>query len=60
MESNNQPETTVTACSTITTEELNAILENDNLKILDCSAQKGRQPGDTTGINFLKCHIKGA
>jgi len=48
------------ACSTITTRELNAVLGNEDLKILDCSTQIGVRPGETTGINFLKCHIKGA
>ena len=48
------------APSIISTDDLNAILGNANLRILDCSVSMGRQPGDDQRINFLKSHIKGA
>mmetsp|Transcript_36811 Transcript_36811/g.56357 ORF Transcript_36811/g.56357 Transcript_36811/m.56357 type:complete len:264 (-) Transcript_36811:36-827(-) len=44
----------------ISTEELQAMLGNHGVKILDCSVQMGRQPGDDSRVNFLKEHIKGA
>jgi thiosulfate/3-mercaptopyruvate sulfurtransferase len=45
---------------TITSEELEKLLGNANLRILDCSVSVNRQPGDCHRIDFLKCHIKGA
>ena len=45
---------------TISTEELASILGQSNVKVLDCSVQMGRQPGDCSRISFLKGHIKGA
>jgi thiosulfate/3-mercaptopyruvate sulfurtransferase len=44
----------------ISTEELSALLADSNVRILDCSASMGRQPGDDQRINFLLSHIQGA
>jgi 3-mercaptopyruvate sulfurtransferase SseA len=44
--------------SIISTDELEAILNEPNVKILDCSVQTGRE--DCSRINFLRNHIKNA
>ena len=49
-----------TSASIITTDELNACLDQANLRILDCSVARGQQPGDCQRLNFFKSHIKGA
>lgn len=46
------------AASLISTEELAKILDNENVKVLDCSVGLNRD--DDHRINFLKTHIKGA
>jgi 3-mercaptopyruvate sulfurtransferase SseA len=44
--------------SIISTDELEAILNEPNVKILDCSVQTGRE--DCSRMNFLRNHIKNA
>jgi 3-mercaptopyruvate sulfurtransferase SseA len=44
--------------SIISTDELEAILNEPNVKILDCSVQTGRD--DCSRMNFLRNHIKNA
>lgn len=44
----------------ISTEQLEAILGNENLRVLDCSVAMGRQAGDDHRVGFMKSHIKGA
>lgn len=44
--------------SIISTDELEAILKEPNVKILDCSVQTGRE--DCSRMNFLRNHIKNA
>lgn len=44
----------------ISTEELEKILGQENVKVLDCSVGFGRQEGDCPRLSFLRSHIKGA
>lgn len=44
----------------ISTDELSNIIDDSNLRVLDCSVGMGRQPGDDQRLEFLKSHIKGA
>mmetsp|Transcript_11050 Transcript_11050/g.18478 ORF Transcript_11050/g.18478 Transcript_11050/m.18478 type:complete len:127 (+) Transcript_11050:35-415(+) len=44
----------------ISCDELVKLLDQPNVKVLDCSVSMGRTPGDCHRINFLKSHIKGA
>ena len=44
----------------ISTDELDAAMKAGPVKILDCSVQMGRQPGDCPAVNFWKGHIHGA
>jgi thiosulfate/3-mercaptopyruvate sulfurtransferase len=46
--------------STISTEQLAALIGQPGTKILDCSVAMGRPEGDCCRINYLRSHIKGA